>query len=84
MNNGKEMLNEMEFERRMKRMDDRELLEFNARQGFETHKKVCVMNVTVGKNKTRSVINRIALIALIVILITLGVIDVSSLHLFGL
>ena len=40
MANGNEMLGDLEFERRIGELNDRELLEFTARQVFETRKIV--------------------------------------------
>ncbi len=36
MPNGKELVNELDFEKQIKEMDDRGLLEFTARQVYET------------------------------------------------
>lgn len=44
MSNGKEILNDLEFKRRIKDMPDRELSEFTAEQAYETCQRVAAQD----------------------------------------
>ena len=76
MSNGKRILDELDFEREIKAKDNRELLEFVAREIFDSR-------ITIDKNAKRSLENRICLTALIVLLIGLGVIDAGYVPFIG-
>lgn len=52
-NSGKNMLNEMEFSKRLKEMGDRELSEFTARQAYETRIIVETNVYRIGKLENR-------------------------------
>jgi len=83
MPNGKELINELQFDKLIKEKDDRTLLEFTARQTLEIKKELGTMNLSVILNSKRSKANRIALIALVAVLIGLGILDTGILHIFG-
>ncbi len=80
--NGKEMLNDLEFEQLIEKKDDRELLEFVARETYEHSKDMVSMSKDIAGNKKRSVATRFALLALILILVSLGIIDWTILRIF--
>jgi len=83
MSNGQEFLNELELEKLIKRQGDRELLEFVARQSYETKKETNKLCGRLSSTEKRSTQNRLILIGLILILITLGILDSTILHIFG-
>jgi len=73
----------LDYERNISMMPDRQLLEFISRQTLGQSKDISNIAKDVKSNKARSLINRYVLIGLIIILITLGILDPSILHLFG-
>jgi len=82
MPNGKDVLNDLEFEQKIERMKDRQLLEFMARQVFDQRTDITAIAGDVKGNKRRSIINRFAILALIAILIALGILKPEILALF--
>uniref|UniRef100_A0A6M3KKT1 Uncharacterized protein n=1 Tax=viral metagenome TaxID=1070528 RepID=A0A6M3KKT1_9ZZZZ len=83
MPNGFEFLTDLDVDKLIKEKKDRELLEFVARQAFDTKKEMTYLNKTVSANTKRSITNRWTLITLIILLIALGVIDSNVIHLLG-
>jgi len=75
---------DLDFEKNIKKMEDRQLLEFVARQALDQSKDISLIAKDVKLNKNRSLINRYVLIALIIILITLGILDPAIFHMLGL
>ena len=73
----------LDYERNISMMPDRQLLEFISRQTLNQSKDISNIAKDVKSNKARTLINRYVLIGLIIILITLGILDPSILHLFG-
>jgi len=74
---------ELDFEKHIARMQDRQLLEFVARQTLTQSKDIAKVAKDVKLNKNRSLINRYVLLGLIILLITLGILDSSIFYLFG-
>jgi len=83
MPNRDEFLSELEVDREIKKKGDRQLLEFVAHQVYEAKKVTGRLETKVLANTKRSVTNQIALIVLIILLISLGVIDRGILRIFG-
>lgn len=84
MPNGNETLRDLEFEQHLGKMDDRALLEFNARQTYEMARgmevirgDIKVNSGDIKANKRRSWANRIAILIIIIVLIVIGVVDPS-------
>jgi hypothetical protein len=82
MSNGKELLGDLEFNRTVKEMGDRELLEFVAQQTLEQSKDLAKVSGRLEKTDKCTIINRTILLALIVILSSLGIINTFFLPLF--
>ena len=68
---------ELDFEEHMDKKGDRELLEFVARQVLGQSQSIKKIAKEVKQTQTRSIINRYALVTLIIILITVGILDPS-------
>jgi len=79
-----EINNDLDYERNISKMPDRQLLEFISRQTLEQSKDIATIAQDVKLNKTRSLINRYVLIGLILLLVTLGILDPSILNIWGL
>ena len=75
MPNGREILGDLDYTQKIERMGDRELLVFVAQQTLGQSKDIGRLCDRVEANTKRSIINRFALIALILVLVALGVID---------
>jgi len=74
---------DLDYERNISKMPDRQLLEFISRQTLDQSKDLSYIVKDVKQNKSRSLINRYVLIGLIILLITLGILDPSIIHIFG-
>lgn len=83
MPNGKEILNDLDYEKQITTMSDRALLEFTARQLFEHCEQQKGLTVDIEGLKKKTFINRIMILGLVVLLVALGVIDAKWLHIFG-
>ena len=77
--NGKEILNEVQFYNFISSKPDRALLEFVAKQAYTQSCQIEVINKDLKTTKTRGIINRFAIIALVLVLIALGIINGSLL-----
>jgi len=82
MPNGNELISDMEFEELLQKKSSRPLIEFIARQQLQQSRNVREIREEVMCNKTRSIVNRFALIALVLVLIALGVLSTEWLSLF--
>ena len=83
-NEGQEILNESQFDTYIEGKSDRKLLEFLARQLYQQNCRIGTMDCGLRATKKSALLNRIALLALVIILITLGIIDGSLLPLLTL
>jgi len=82
MPNSKKMLNDLNFDHQIKKMVDRDLLEFVSIQVYELKGEMQTIKDCVKLNTDRIWKNRITLIALIAVLAGLGIIELKTI--FGL
>jgi len=75
---------DLDFEKSIKCMGDRELLEFVSRQTLDQSKDISLIAKDVKLNKSRSLINRYVLIGLLILLVVLGILDPTVFHVWGL
>jgi hypothetical protein len=83
-NEGQEILNESQFDTFIEGKSDRKLLEFLARQTYQQNCQISNLNIDLKATKRMTLLNRVALTALVIVLITLGIIDGSLLPLLSL
>ncbi len=83
MSNGEDINERLEFEEQIAGLSEQDLLKFIARRLYDHCEEQKWFAKAIRSTARQTMINKYALVALVVMLIMLGVLDASVIHIFG-